>query len=201
MLLKIAEIVGIVAFTLSGFYIAVRHRLDMLGVFVISFITALGGGIIRDLIADRAPITLTQTMPSLIVFITVVTLISVKFGKDSEPESKQIFIFVDAAGMVSFAISGAYAGLENGFNLAGVTLLAFITAVGGGMIRDILLNEVPYILKGGFYGIIALGIGILMYLLQLIDMLNGFSVSTIFIISLLLRVYAYKKGWNLPIIE
>lgn len=200
MLLQIAEIIGIVAFTLSGFYIAIKHRLDMLGVFVISFITALGGGIIRDLIADRVPVTLTQTMPSFIVFITVVILIFIKFGKDSEPESKQIFIIVDAVGMVSFAISGAYAGLEKEFNLAGVTLLAFITAVGGGMIRDILLNEVPYILKGGFYGIIALGIGILMYLLQLIDNLNGFSVTSIFILSILLRVHAYKKGWSLPII-
>ncbi len=201
MLLEAAEIAGTSAFTMSGYYIAVRHRLDILGVFVISFVTALGGGIIRDLIADRAPVTLTQTLPSLIVFLTVVSLIMMKFGRDSEPESKDIFVLVDAVGMVSFAISGAYAGLEAGFNLSGVTLLSFITAVGGGMIRDILLNEVPYILKGGFYGIIALGIGILMYLTDMTGILNGFTATLIFVLSIVLRIYAYRKRWNLPLLS
>ncbi len=201
MLLETAEIAGTSAFTMSGYYIALRHRLDLLGVFVVSFVTALGGGIIRDLIADRAPATLTHTLPSLVVFITVISLIVMKFGRESEPESKDIFVVVDAVGMVSFAISGAYAGLEAGFNLSGVSLLAFITAVGGGMIRDVLLNEVPYVLKGGFYGIIALGIGIIMFLSDVLGILNGFTVTIIFVMSLALRIYAYRKEWNLPLLS
>ena len=200
MLLEISETVGTSAFAISGYYIALRHRLDLLGIFVVSFVTALGGGIIRDLIADKTPVTLTQTLPSLIVFITVTVSVLMRFGRESEPESKKIFIFVDAVGMVSFAISGAYAGLDARYNIAEVSLLAFITAVGGGMIRDILLNEVPYVLKGGFYGIIALGIGIIMSLSDMFGILNALVVTFVFIFSIVLRLYAYKKGWNLPIL-
>jgi uncharacterized membrane protein YeiH len=103
--------------------------------------------------------------------------------------------------MVSFAISGAMTGLDVGFNAAGVTLLAFITAVGGGILRDILINEVPYVLRGGFYGVIALAIGLSIHLLHVIDINGTISLLLLFLIGVSIRMLAWSRDWHLPRIE
>jgi uncharacterized membrane protein YeiH len=84
------------------------------------------------------------------------------------------------------------------FNLAGVTAMAFTTAIGGGIARDILINKVPYVLHGGFYGIIALGLGCATYTLHALDWLNTFSLIALFLIGVTLRMVAYVKEWHLP---
>ncbi len=140
--LLVAEVLGTIAFALSGFYVAVKERLDLLGVFIASFLTALGGGIVRDTIADRAPYTFTHLSPTLLVVIVLVLSIALKLHHKDEIEKKFYFIISDTLGLVSFAISGALVGLQAEFNFFGVILLALLTAVGGGVMRDILLNRV-----------------------------------------------------------
>jgi len=198
MLLLIAEYLGIAAFAVSGFYLGVRAKLDLLGIYLSAFFTALGGGILRDLMANRLPYALTHSLPSLTVLLVTGLLLFGRMYRHEALLSRGAFVFVDALGMVSFAISGAMTGLEAGFNAAGVTLLAFITAVGGGILRDILINEVPYVLRGGFYGIIALGIGLLIYLLDRIGWIGTVPLITIFVAGVLLRMIAWKKAWSLP---
>jgi uncharacterized membrane protein YeiH len=198
MLLFVAEYLGIIAFSASGFYIAVRHRLDLLGIYLSSFLTALGGGILRDLLADRLPYSLTHSLPAFTVILVTTLLI---WGRMHQHpwESRTLFVFIDALGMVSFAISGALVGLEAGFNIAGVTLLAFATAVGGGILRDVLINKVPYILRGGFYGIIAIGIGLILWLLhQLGWEHHPLLLTLLFIMGVTTRMVAYRRGWELP---
>jgi len=197
LLLLVAEYLGIAAFAASGFYLAVRHRLDLLGIYLSAFLTALGGGILRDLLADRLPYSLTHSLPSVTV-IVVTTLLIWRRMHQHPWESQWLFVLVDALGMVSFAISGALVGLEAGFNLAGVTLLAFTTAVGGGILRDILINQVPYVLHGGFYGIIALGIGGSVWLLHTLGWDNSFLLSLLFLGGVILRMIAYRRRWELP---
>ena len=197
MLLLVAEYLGIAAFAASGFYLAVRHRLDLLGIYLSSFLTALGGGILRDLLADRLPYSLTHSLPSVVV-ILVTTLLIWRRMHQHPWESQWLFVFIDALGMVSFAISGALAGLEAGFNPAGVTLLAFTTAVGGGILRDILINQVPYVLRGGFYGIIALGIGGTIWMLHALGWDNSFLLTLLFLGGVTLRMVAYRRRWALP---
>ena len=197
MLLLVAEYLGIAAFAASGFYLAVRHRLDLLGIYLSSFLTALGGGILRDLLADRLPYSLTHSLPSVVV-ILVTTLLIWRRMHQHPWESQWLFVFIDALGMASFAISGALAGLEAGFNPAGVTLLAFTTAVGGGILRDILINQVPYVLRGGFYGIIALGIGGTIWMLHALGWDNSFLLTLLFLGGVTLRMVAYRRRWALP---
>ena len=197
MLLLVAEYLGIAAFAASGFYLAVRHRLDLLGIYLSSFLTALGGGILRDLLADRLPYSLTHSLPSAVVILVTTLLIWRRMHRHPW-ESQWLFVFVDALGMVSFAISGALVGLETGFNLAGVTLLAFTTAVGGGILRDILINQVPYVLRGGFYGIIALGIGGSVWMLHTLGWDNSFFLTLLFFGGVTLRIIAYRRRWALP---
>ena len=161
---EIAEYIGIVAFAMSGFFIAIRNKLDFLGVLIAVFLTALGGGILRDVIVDKTPYTFTHTLPALIVVSVMTLLVIFRFHKRPSIENKPLFIFSDSIGLVSFSITGAFIALEAQLNLTGVLTLSFMTAVGGGIIRDVIINEVPFVLKTGFYGTIALLIGFILYL-------------------------------------
>ena len=199
MILTAAETLGIIAFAASGYYIARRNGLDLLGIYIAAFLTALGGGILRDIMIDRPPISLTHALPIYLVFGVTTALLLLHHFRDSDVESKPLFVFVDAVGMVSFAISGALATLETThFNLAGITAMAFTTAIGGGILRDILINKVPYVLHGGFYGIIAMLIGVVIGLLQHFQWLNTLTIILIFAAGVLLRMIAYQKKWHLP---
>ena len=198
MMLEYAEYIGITAFSASGFYIAKRNNLDILGIYIVSFLTALGGGLMRDIIIDRAPITFTQTIPAATVALIVTALLLLRHQYQHDIDNKPTFVFIDAVGMSSFAISGALLAIENNFNLAGTMILAFTTAIGGGILRDILINQVPYVLKGGFYGVIAVGVGMLLYLLEKINLINTITIMILFTLAIIVRMYTYHKKWNLP---
>jgi len=196
---EIAEYVGIIAFTMSGFFVAVRAKLDLLGVLIATFLTALGGGIIRDIAVDKVPFTFTHNYPALIVVVVLLLLIITKFHKRNSIENKPLFIISDSIGLISFSISGALIAIEHHFNLAGVIAMAFTTAVGGGIARDVIINEVPFVLKTGFYGTISLLIGAILYFLNTFEKISFLSISILFIISFILRLVAYYKKWSIPL--
>lgn len=196
---ELAEYIGIIAFAMSGFFVAVKNRLDLLGVLIATFLTALGGGIIRDVLIDRAPFTFTHTYPSLTVLIVMLTLILFRFHKRNTLENKPLFIISDSIGLVSFSISGALTALETHFNLAGIIVVTFVTAVGGGIARDITINEVPFVLKTGFYGTVAIIIALSIYILDLFKLLDLLSISLVFASALSLRLVAYYKKWAIPL--
>ncbi len=200
-LMEIIEDIGIVAFALSGFYMAIKHKLDLLGIFISAFLTALGGGITRDTLANKAPYTFTHITPGLLVVIVLVIAILFKFYKHSEFERKSIFIFSDALGLVSFSITSSMVGIEVGFGYFGVVALGFITAVGGGVARDILLNEVPLLLKTGLYGTISLVVGTLIFIFDELCILNSYSIIFILIFGTIFRMVAYYRNWCLPVLE
>jgi len=197
---EIAEYIGIVAFAMSGFFIASRNKLDFLGVLISVFLTALGGGIMRDVIVDKTPYTFSNTLPALIIVSVMVLMVLFRFHKRPSIENKPLFILSDSIGLVSFSITGAMIALEAGLNLTGVLALSFITAVGGGIIRDVTINEIPFVLKTGFYGTIALLIGIILYVLNVYGMMDALSLSLVFIFGIILRLVAYYNKWEIPMI-
>ncbi|WP_024789547.1 trimeric intracellular cation channel family protein [Lebetimonas sp. JH292] len=191
-MLEIADIIGIIAFSISGFIIGVKNRLDMLGIILSAFFTALGGGIIRDLLTHRNIFAFNNSFAGSMVLIVVIIGIYLKFHQKNI-ENKTIFILSDAIGLSSFSISGALAAINAGFNIFGVVFLALITAVGGGMIRDIMINEVPFILREKFYGSISIIIGFIIYFFN-----YNFLIPFIFIFGIILRIFAYIYDWHLP---
>ncbi|WP_024787360.1 MULTISPECIES: trimeric intracellular cation channel family protein [unclassified Lebetimonas] len=191
-MLEIADIIGIIAFSVSGFIIGVKNRLDMLGIILSAFFTALGGGIIRDLLTHRNIFAFNNSFAGSMVLIVVIIGIYLKFHQKNI-ENKTIFILSDAIGLSSFSISGALAAINAGFNIFGVVFLALITAVGGGMIRDIMINEVPFILKEKFYGSVSIIIGFIIYFFN-----YNFLIPFIFIFGIILRIFAYVYDWHLP---
>jgi uncharacterized membrane protein YeiH len=196
--LEIADIVGTIAFALSGFMVATRDRLDLLGIFIASFLTALGGGILRDTVAQRVPFAFSHMLPTLLVIVVLVIAIIFKLYKKSEIENTKYFVISDSIGLISFSITGALVGLMVDFNIFGVIMLALSTAVGGGIMRDMLLNRVPVVLTSELYGTIAIIIGVAIFILERLDKINNISLFLVFLIGLLFRLVAYYKKWRLP---
>ena len=192
-MLEFADIIGIAAFSISGFIIGVKERLDLLGVVLSAYFTALGGGIIRDVLAKREIFAFHNASAAFIVLIVLIVGFYFKIHKINV-ENRKIFVLSDAIGLASFSISGAIVGVESGFNLFGVVFLALITAVGGGMIRDVLINKVPFILKEKFYATISILVGFGVYFLGTSYEILGL----ILVISVIIRLIAYYQNWHLP---
>lgn len=196
---ELAEYIGLIAFAISGFFVAVRNHLDLLGVLISTFLTALGGGIIRDILVDRTPYTFSNNLPALVVFVVMILLITLGFHKRNSIENNVFFLLSDSIGLISFSITGALIGLEHHLNFTGVLTLAFVTAVGGGIIRDVIINEVPFVFKTGFYGTLSLLVGISLFALDRMDCMNAWLVGAVFIGGVVLRVVAYYKHWSIPL--
>ena len=195
--LEIADIIGIICFALSGFLIAVHYKLDILGVFISSFLTALGGGMIRDVLADRTPYVFTTNLPVILVVATVAIALLFKLHKIDDLEGKTTFIISDAIGLVSFSITGSIVAIQNDFNFLGVLILAFLTAVGGGTIRDILINRVPSILVSEFYATVALILASIIFVLEILHLRSLPVITLVFIFGVALRLLAYYRKWHL----
>ncbi len=196
--LEIADIVGTIAFGLSGFMVATRDRLDLLGIFIASFLTALGGGILRDTVANRVPFVFSHHIPTLLVILVILVAIIFKLYKKSEIENTKIFVISDSIGLISFSITGSLVGLMVDFNIFGVIMLALATAVGGGIMRDTLLNRVPVVLTSELYGTVSILIAIIIFVLDYFEQVNSISLLLVFCFGLTLRLVAYYKRWHLP---
>ena len=197
---EVAEYIGIVAFAISGFFVAVRSRLDFLGVLISVFLTAFGGGIIRDVIVDRTPYVFSNDLPAATILVVMGLLILFRFHKRDSIENRPIFILSDSIGLISFSATGTLIAMEAGLNLTGVLALAFITAVGGGITRDVIINEVPFVFKTGFYGTVSLLVGLVMYLLDRIELLNFYTMALLFPFGVALRMIAYYRKWSIPML-
>ncbi|MGE4398470.1 MAG: trimeric intracellular cation channel family protein [Campylobacterales bacterium] len=197
-ILKAADFIGIASFALSGFLAGVRHRLDIFGIALLAFLTALGGGIARDVIVGRIPVSMQNFSLCLIVLATLFVGVVLKLHKKTELDQKLIFVVSDALGLAAFSIAGSIVAIDSGLNGFGVAVLSLLTAVGGGMVRDMLVNDVPAILKSEFYATIAIMVGVCMYVLGQNGMLNLYTIFVLFVLSFTLRMVAYIKEWHLP---
>jgi uncharacterized membrane protein YeiH len=149
------DLAGTFAFALNGALTALRvARLDIVGVLTLGMITALGGGMIRDVLLDALPpatfsdwrYLTTAAFGSLVAFV---------FGRGLDRLATPIMV-LDAAGLSLFAVSGALKGLDFGVGVAQAVILGAVTGVGGGTLRDVLIREVPAVLTSGLYAIPAL---------------------------------------------
>ncbi len=195
---EIASIIGSIAFALSGFMLGVRKELDAMGLFIMAMLTANGGGALRDVLVGKIPGVLTDPFSFYLVLGTFIAAILFKLNHYTRIERRWFFVVSDSIGLVAFSFTGALVALEYDLNIFGVILLAFLTATGGGMIRDILLNEVPALLSSGFYGSVAIIIALIIFALDSVGLLNNTSLTVLFVLGLTLRLVAHAKDWHLP---
>lgn len=194
----ITDIIGIIAFSLSGFLVGVRNRLDLLGIIIAASLTALGGGILRDALLHRTPFAFNEYYPAITLMLTVAIAFMFETLRSDKLEHRWLFIISDTVGLVAFSITGALLAIDANYNFFGVIILSFLTAVGGGVTRDVMINKVPAVLVTDFYGSIALIAALLLTLLDLFDFLNPMSIVLVALISVTVRLVAYKRQWHLP---
>lgn len=196
--MQLASTTGTIAFAISGFLIGVRKDLDVMGIFIVAFLTANGGGVIRDLLVERMPAILLSTEAFWIA--GGVTLFSwfFKIHHLKSIERKWFFVICDAIGLAAFAITGAIIAIEEQVHLFGFLTLSFLTATGGGIIRDVLVGNVPEVLHSGFYGSIAILLSVSIYILYEASFLSPLTLLLVFMISIFVRLVAYNYNWKLP---
>ena len=145
-LARLLDLLGIGVFAVSGALAAGRKRLDLLGVFVLASVTAIGGGTIRDLLLDRQALWLTDaTYLGVIVVAVAITFAYVRWRR---PPLASLLV-ADALGLALFSVAGAQIAENAGLPAVAVVVLGTLTGVGGGVIRDVLSAEIPFVLRRG----------------------------------------------------
>lgn len=143
---RLLDLGGILVFAISGGLTAVRKGYDVVGVVALSLVTALGGGILRDLLlGDTPPVALRDTN-YLVVPLVAAAIVSLFHGLVERHLTRPVLVF-DAAGLGLFAVTGTVKALSLGVNAVGSVVLGVITAVGGGVIRDVLAHDVPALFR------------------------------------------------------
>lgn len=195
-LLTVLNIVGVIAFTLSGVLKGLKHQLDIFGIIVLGAITAIGGGIIRDLLLNKIPNTIISETD---IYLSVtVSIIGYFIAQNLDSLGKLISI-TDALGLAAFVIIGAEAALTSGIGLMGTAIMATLTGVGGGMIRDSLVRETPFVLKEDLYATLCVLGGMLYYYFAMYTEVPKTVYSNIIMIAIFLtRLLAIKYKLNLP---
>jgi uncharacterized membrane protein YeiH len=194
----LTDIIGIIAFSLSGFIVGVRNRLDLLGIVIAASLTALGGGILRDALLHRTPFAFSEYYPAATLAATIIIAFAFQSLRSDKIEHKWLFVISDTIGLIAFSITGALLAIGADYNVFGIIILSFLTAVGGGVTRDIMINQVPAVLVSDFYGSIALIVGIMLAGLNYFDAMSDLAILSVGLASILLRLIAYTKKWQLP---
>ena len=194
----LTDIIGIIAFSLSGFLVGVRNRLDLLGIVIAASLTALGGGILRDALLQRTPFAFSEYYPATTLVIVVLIAFAFQSLRSDKIEHKWLFVISDTVGLVAFSITGALLAINAEYNVFGVIILSFLTAVGGGVTRDIMINKVPAVLVSDFYGSISLIVALMLAALNFLNLMTDLAVMGVALSTVLLRLVAYKQQWHLP---
>ena len=200
------EWIGTAAFAISGAMVAVDKHTDVFGVLFLAIITALGGGTIRDMLIGHFPprmftnyhYLLMAAVCALAVFV-LARLLKERYIR-SEKLIEQINNVFDAIGLGIFAVSGARIGMEAGFADNGflVTFLGMTTAVGGGMLRDVLLQEMPFVLKKRVYAVAAIAGALTYWMLEMLGTAPTLAYGAGWAVTVTLRLMATVFRWNLP---
>ena len=200
------DVIGTIAFAISGALLGVQRRMDIFSILILGLVTAIGGGIVRDVMVGRIPPTSLQT--GLYISITLITVgiifIMYRYGWNRYIEGKgatKVYLTADALGLASFTVTGATIGIiVDPGNLVLTVVLGVITAVGGGIIRDILAHRTPSVLKEEVYALPALLGSIIYYVVCGIGHQIMASYAT-FLIVFIIRMVALEYHWNLPRID
>lgn len=197
------DMIGTIAFAVSGALVGVARKMDIFGMAVLALATAIGGGIVRDVLLGYFPPNSLRN----VVYVTVVLVVTVivfliynsRYRKHAMgPRSRASYLLADALGLASFTVTGASAGFKLYPELPiFIVLLGTITAVGGGIIRDMLAQRIPSVLKEDVYALPSI-IGGIVYYLMVTSSWESAAVYGAFTVVLVIRLLAIKYNWSLP---
>lgn len=197
LILVTLDLVGTFVFALSGALVGVRHRLDLFGVLVLSFVAGNGGGVMRDALIGATPPAALQDWRY--VAISVAAGLLTFWRADAIERWRNPVQSIDAVGLGVFAVAGALKAQAFGLGPVGAMLLGMLTGIGGGMIRDVLVAQVPTVLKAELYAIAALAGAGVVVLGTALSLPVAWVVVAGFATCTGLRLFAIRRGWALPV--
>lgn len=203
----VLELIGAAAFAVSGAMVAIEKKADIFGVLFLAVTTALGGGVIRDVLIGRIPpvmfvsywYLLISVVAALAVFIDAY-LRSEKYKLHLDKLDAVNNVF-DAIGLAVFTVSGMNAAIPVSDNVILVLFVGMCTGVGGGMLRDVMTNTMPKVLRKRVYAVASLIGGGLYYVMHVLDINQLLSVGCGMLVIFALRLFATIYKWNLPSVK
>jgi len=205
----IVEIIGTIAFASSGAMVAVRKKLDLFGVIVLGVITAVGGGMIRDIMIGNIPPNMFKNPVYVFTAFVTVFILFILFrkwpfllGSRHLEAYEKIMNFLDAIGLGAFTVIGIDTGVEAGYGdyFFLIIFLGVVTGIGGGILRDIMAGETPYVLKKHIYAVASIE-GALLYALLLKVTDSDIAMVASALLVVVIRMLASHYRWNLPSIK
>jgi uncharacterized membrane protein YeiH len=193
------DIIGTMAFAMSGALTAMHKKLDPFGIFIIAFVTAVGGGTLRDIMIGRTPVGWMLDLNYVYVII-VGFILAILFRKKFDRLRTSLFFF-DTIGLGVFTLIGLEKGINIGLHPVICIALGTMTACFGGVIRDILCTEIPVIFRKEIYATICIFGGIVFFMLRKLNLDADilYLTTSLFIISV--RLMAVKFKWYLPLLS
>ena len=190
-------LIAITAEAMSGALAAGRRNMDLFGVAVIAFLTALGGGTVRDILLGNFPVTWTQHPGYIYMTLTggLATIVIARFMRHLH----QLFLVLDAIGLVAFTIIGCNVALDLGYEPIVVVMSGITTGIFGGIIRDIMCGRVPQVLRREIYACVSLVVAVLYLFLLRQGVGEGVTQLAAFSVGLLLRMVAIRWRVSLPV--
>ncbi|WP_367391007.1 trimeric intracellular cation channel family protein [Lewinella sp. LCG006] len=195
-IILLLDYIGTCVFAISGALAGMRHRFDPFGVLILAAVTAVGGGSLRDVLIGRTPVGWMQDINYAYLIITG-TLIAILFRKYLSYVRRTMFLF-DSIGLGLFTIIGVEIGVAAGLHPVICVLLGTLSASFGGVIRDILSNEVPLIFHKEVYASLSILGGITYLLLQETALPSNWAYILTSGMVVVLRIFAVRKNWVIP---
>ncbi len=194
--LYIIDILGTIAFAVSGAFFAIEKKLDPFGVLVLSFVTAIGGGTLRDIVIGNLPVAWlrNETIPIVIFCSAFVTMF---FGRFLKHLTTTLFLF-DALGLGLFTIVGVKIGIEKEFSVGVCITLGTITACFGGVVRDVLLNTIPLLFRKEIYAMACIIGGLIYFVFRKAHLDAEVATIVCILIIFVIRILAVRYKISLP---
>ena len=193
--------VGLVAFAIVGSLKAAEREFDVLGVAVLGVLTALGGGATRDVLVGRVPAVLQSTTDVGFALLGVAFAVLLARRVGGGLLDHPAVMLPDAVGLAAFATTGALVGYSAGVSPFGLVVLATITGVGGGLVSDVLLQRVPFVLAEDFYATCAVAGSTAFWVVVAAGYGTALGAGVCAGLTLALRVLAIRYEWRLPTVR
>ena len=193
------DIIGTMAFALSGALTAMNKRLDPFGILLIAFVTAVGGGTLRDVLIGRTPVGWMLNL-NYVYVIFIGYILAILFRKRFDKLRKSLFLF-DTVGLGVFTLIGLEKGISIGLHPIICTALGTMTACFGGVIRDILCNEIPVIFRKEIYATICILGGIVFFMLKRGNFPDELIQLVTSLVIIIVRLLVVKFNWSLPTLD
>jgi uncharacterized membrane protein YeiH len=195
--LLVADLIGVAVFAASGASAAVVKRLDLFGVAFVGFAAALGGGILRDLVIGAVPplafadwrYPVTAVLASVAIFWLHPHLYRLR----------RTVLVLDAAGLGLFTVTGTLKALEAGVPAVGACLAGMLTAIGGGVLRDLLTGEIPVVLRKEIYAVVALGGAVAVAVMEWLGAGGPIPLAASAVAVTAVRLIALRRRWSAPV--